>query len=77
MNYIEGNFVSERPNRFLCEIAINGKSEICHLASSSKLTPFINPSFKTVLLTENKSNKSKTKYTLHAVKLGKKYILLN
>jgi DNA-binding sugar fermentation-stimulating protein len=74
---IEGIFLSECKNRFLCKILIEGEELECYLPSSSKLQPLINLKGKKVLLTENKAANIRTKYSLFAVQYYRKYILLN
>lgn len=74
---IEGIFLSESKNRFLCKVLIEGEELECYLPSSSKLEPLINLIGKKVLLTINKATNIKTKYSVFAVKHYRKYILLN
>lgn len=75
--YINGTFIDECPNRFLCKVSISGQEHLCYLSSSSKLAPFIDLRGSEVLLTKNANPKSKTKYTVYAVKATEGYILLN
>ena len=72
-----GLFLEECKHRFRCLVKIRDKEEICYLASSSKLTPFIQLQGREVLLIKNLNNKSKSAYTVHAVKTDTGYILLN
>ena len=72
-----GVFLEECKNRFRCLVKIRDKEEICYLSSSSKLTPFIQLQGREVLLVKNLSSKSKSAYTVHAVKSDTGYILLN
>ncbi|MDF2985217.1 MAG: nuclease SfsA [Eubacterium sp.] len=74
---IEGIFLAECKNRFLCKVLINGIEVECYLPSSSKLEPLINLKGKKVLLTLNKATNIRTKYSVFAVKHYNKYILLN
>ena len=72
-----GVFLEECKNRFRCLVKIRDKEEICYLSSSSKLTPFIQLQGREVLLVRNLNSKSKSAYTVHAVKSDTGYILLN
>ncbi|CQR72618.1 Sugar/maltose fermentation stimulation protein homolog [Sporomusa ovata] len=75
-NFVNGVFLEECKHRFLCKVDVNGQEELCYIASSSKLAHFIDLTGREVLLTPN-TNKSKTRYTIHAVKTSAGYILLN
>lgn len=72
-----GVFLEECRHRFRCLVKIQDKEEICYLSSSSKLTPFIQLQGREVLLIKNLNSKSKSAYTVHAVKSDTGYILLN
>lgn len=74
---IEGIFLSESKNRFLCKILIEGEELECYLPSSSKLAPLINLKGKKVLLSINRATNIRTKYSVFAVQYYRKYILLN
>lgn len=74
---IEGTFLEESSNRFLCKVLINNTIEECYVPSSSKLSNYIKLKNKKVLLTTNMNPKARTKYSLFAVKYYNKYILLN
>lgn len=73
---IEGVFIEESKNRFLCKVLIDNKVCECYVPSSSRIENYLNVKGKKVLLTPNKSN-SRTNYSLFAVKFYNKYILLN
>lgn len=75
--YTEGKFIHEFKHRFKCMVNIEGIDEICYVASSSHLAPFIKLINKKVLLRENKSKSGKTKHTLFAVNYKNTYILLD
>ena len=49
-NFIEGIFVKELKNRFLCEVIIDGVSTICYVPSSCHLSNFLSLEGKQVLL---------------------------
>jgi len=74
---IEGIFIKELKNRFLCVIEIDGEDEICYVPSSSRIDNYFDMTKKQVLLSRNKNPKSKTTYSLYAVKGQDSWILLN
>lgn len=74
---IEGIFIKESKNRFLCDVLINGQIEECYVANSSKVEKYINLRNKPVLLTRNEGTKGRTRFSLFAVKYYSKYIVLN
>ncbi len=74
---IEGIFISESKNRFLCKVLIDSETYECYIPSSSKLGNYIKLRGKRVLLTENKGLNTRTKYSIFAVKHYSKYIILN
>lgn len=75
--YIEGVFVKELKNRFLCEVLVNGESTVCYVPSSCHLSNFLDLTNKKVLLVPTQTPKSRTKYALFAVPFKKSYLLLN
>ncbi len=74
---IEGEFLSEIKNRFLCKVSINNLIHECYVPSSSRLENYLNLKNKKVLLTINKGKDTRTKYSVFAVKYRNKYIILN
>jgi DNA-binding sugar fermentation-stimulating protein len=74
---IEGVFLNEIKNRFLCKVCINKEVYECYIPSSSRLENYINLKNKKVLLTINKGKDTRTKYSIFAVKHRNKYIILN
>ena len=75
--YIEGVFVKELKNRFLCEVLINGESTVCYVPSSCHLSNFLDLKGKTVLLIPTQTPKSRTSYALFAVPFKRNYLILN
>lgn len=75
--YVEGIFVQELKNRFLCEVVIEGVSTVCYVPSSCHLSNFLSLKGKMVLLVPIQSLKSRTKFALFAVKYKRSFILLN
>lgn len=75
--YIEGVFVQELKNRFLCEVMIDGVSTVCYVPSSCHLSNFLNLKGKRVLLIPTQAPKSRTPFALFAVKFKRSFILLN
>ena len=76
-NYIFGKFIREEKNRFLCTIEIDGSETLCYIASSCRLTNFINLNGKTVMLVPTRGPKAKKEYAVFAVKFKRSFILLN
>lgn len=76
-NYIEGIFVKELKNRFLCEVLVNGEATVCYVPSSCHLSNFLDLSNKKVLLVPTLTPGSRTKYALLAVPFKRSYLLLN
>ena len=64
-NVVSGKFIA-RPNRFIAEIEIDGKTEICHIMNTGRMKELLVPGAK-VFLTESKNPVRKTKYDLVAV----------
>jgi DNA-binding sugar fermentation-stimulating protein len=74
---IEGIFKNECKGRFSCEVEIEGKLETCYVASSAKLSNFIDLYDRKVYLTRNQ-NSAKTHYTLYAAQnIKNNMVLLN
>lgn len=76
-DFLEGVFVSEIKNRFLCSVKIGGETHECHISSSSRLENYLKLKNKKVLLVKNEGKKTRTKYSVFAVKHRRSYILLN
>lgn len=75
--FLTGIFKCELKNRFLCLVEIGGIDTVCYIPSSSKLGNYIDLKNKQVLLTPIKTSKSKTKFSVFAIKFKQNYILLN
>ena len=74
---IEGYFIRELKNRFLCEVEVNSKLAVCYVPSSCHLSNFLDLQGKRVLLLPNKSKNTRTEYSLFAVPYKRSYIILN
>lgn len=74
---VEGLFIKECRNRFICEVLIEGKSHECYIPSSAKLGQYLKLENKKVLLTVNRGNNNRTNYSLFSVEYYNKNILLN
>lgn len=74
---IEGTFIEELNNRFLCKVLIEGHEEVCYIPSSCRLDNFIELKNKNVLLKPVATKKSRTNYSVFAVKYKRSYLLLN
>lgn len=77
LEIIEGIFLKESKNRFLCEVLINGVVEECYVPSSSRIENYLKLNSKKVLLSRNNGRSIRTKYSLFAVYYYNKLILLN
>ena len=78
MNYelIEGTFVKEEKNRFICSVIVDDKIEECYIPSSCRLDNFLELSGKEILLVKNKNANSRTRLSVYAIKYRQNYILL-
>ncbi len=74
---IAGLFVRELKNRFLCEVIIDGKAEVCYIPSSCHLSNFLQLEGKEVLLMPTVAKKARTSFAVVAVKFKRSYIILN
>lgn len=74
---IEGIFVKELKNRFLCEVLISGTSTVCYVPSSCHLGNFLELQGKKVLLVPTSTPNAQTRYSLYAVPYKRSYIVLN
>lgn len=75
--FLVGKFLTEHNSRFLCTVCVDGEEMTCYVPSSCKLGNLIDLNNRTVLLKQNTSAKTRTKYAVYAVKYGRNYILLN
>lgn len=76
-NVISGKFIS-RPNRFIANVEINGKTETVHVKNTGRCKELLVP-FSTVYLSVSDNESRKTKYDLIAVekKTDKETLLIN
>lgn len=74
---ITGYFIEECKNRFLCLVDVEGNIVECYVPSSSKLSKLISLQKRKVMLINNVGKKLRTRYTLHAVFVQNRWILLN
>ncbi len=72
-----GVFCYELKNRFRCSVKVTDEYHICYVASSSRLSNFIELTNKEVLLLPAGKAASSTDYTLFAVRYKNAYILLD
>jgi DNA-binding sugar fermentation-stimulating protein len=77
MKLIEGKFIQESKNRFLCIVDIDGISTECYIPSSCHLSNFIALEGRKVLLKENQNPESRTRFAVWAVRYRNSYIILN
>lgn len=71
-NIYEGRFI-DRPNRFIANVEINGKSEVCHVKNTGRCKELLVAGCK-VYLERSDSPNRKTKYDLVAVQKGERLI---
>ncbi|EKQ55097.1 MULTISPECIES: DNA/RNA nuclease SfsA [unclassified Clostridium] len=64
-NIVKGKFIS-RPNRFIANVEINGKIEVCHVKNTGRCRELLIPN-ATVFVQESNNAKRKTKYSLIGV----------
>lgn len=74
---IEGIFIKELKNRFLCEVLISGISTVCYVPSSCHLGNFLVLQGKKVLLAPTTTPNARTRYSLYAIPYKRSYIVLN
>lgn len=75
--FVEGIFVRELKNRFLCEVLIDNTSTECYVPSSCHLSNFLVLRGKRVLLLPTQSPNTRTAYALFAVQYKRNYIVVN
>ncbi len=71
-NIIKGEF-QDRPNRFIANVIINGKTEICHVKNTGRCKELLIKGATVYLQKSNNPNR-KTQYDLIAVQKGTKLI---
>lgn len=74
---IIGTFVKEEKNRFLCLVEVSGIETVCYIPSSCRLSNFMIFDGRQVLLIPNKSQKTRTEYSVFAVKNRRRFIPIN
>ena len=77
MKYKTGFFIRELSNRFKAEVLIEGIVNVCYVSSSCKLNKLIDLSRKEVILKELDKSRTGLKYSIIAVKQGKKFVIVN
>ena len=71
-NIVKGEFV-DRPNRFIANVLINSKSEICHVKNTGRCKELLIKG-ATVYLQKSNNPKRKTKYDFIAVQKGERLV---
>lgn len=71
-NIRQAKFIN-RPNRFIANIEIDGKIEVCHVKNTGRCKELLVPN-ATVFVQESASSKRKTKYDLIAVYKGDRLV---
>ncbi|MEG6521383.1 DNA/RNA nuclease SfsA [Desulfotomaculum sp. 1211_IL3151] len=74
---IEGIFIKERKNRFICEVMVEDEAIECYVPSSCRLDNFIDLHGKRVLLLPTEAPSARTKFSLFAVPYKRNHIFLN
>lgn len=75
--YIHGMFKEEIKNRFLCTVTIDGSDVLCYIPSSCRLSNFLDMPGREVLLAPVASSTARTRYSVYAVKVGRRFIPIN
>ena len=68
----KGNFIS-RPNRFIANVMIDGKEEVCHVKNTGRCKELLTPN-ACVFVQESDNPNRKTKFSLIGVIKGERYI---
>lgn len=71
-NIVKGEF-QERPNRFIANVLINGKTEVCHVKNTGRCKELLVKG-ATVYLQKSDNPNRKTQYDLIAVQKGERLI---
>ncbi|MBE6071300.1 MAG: DNA/RNA nuclease SfsA [Clostridium butyricum] len=66
-NILQARFIS-RPNRFIANVEIDKKIQVCHVKNTGRCKELLIPEETTVFVQENDNPKRKTKYSLITVK---------
>ncbi|OQB13594.1 MAG: putative DNA-binding transcriptional regulator [Firmicutes bacterium ADurb.Bin193] len=74
---IVGTFIKEEKNRFICRVRVSGIETVCYIPSSCRLSNFIDLEGRQVLLKPNASRKTRTEYSVFAVKYKRGFIPVN
>lgn len=77
VDVIEGIFVEEIRNRFLCSVRVEDQIYECYVPSSTRLSNFFDLKGVPVLLVKNEGRNTRTQYKLHAVLINDEWILVN
>lgn len=70
-------FIKERKGRFLCEVKIGQRQELCYVSNSSNMSKLLDLKNRPVLLKPNKGYNLRTNYTLYATYYEGSYFLLD
>lgn len=73
---LEGVFIEEVKNRFLCKVSINENIEECYVPSSARLSNFFELENVPVLVVENQGKKTRTRYKLFAIWQKEQWVLV-
>lgn len=70
-------FVSDGENRFICRILLNNAVLECYVPLTCKLSRFILPENREILIMPTSTTAQRTKYSLFAVKTDEHYLIVN
>ena len=76
-SFKHGIFKKELKNRFLCLVEIDGEDTLCYIPSSCRLSNFIDLTGKEVLVLPVLTPGARTKYSVYALSVNHRFILLN
>ncbi len=74
---IDGIFIKELKNRFICEVMVENEAIECYVPSSCRLDNFIDLHGRRVLLLPTEGPTARTRYSLFAVPYKRNHIPLN
>ena len=72
---IYGIFKTEEKNRFICKVVVDSEEIECYVPSSCRLEKLVDLEGCQVALRPNKSQRTRTRYALYAVRKGRNLIL--
>lgn len=74
---VYGIFKAEEKNRFICRVVVDSEEIECYVPSSCRLEKLVDLEGCQVALRPNKSQSTRTRYALYAVRKGRNLILID